>query len=413
LRASTAAPTLRQGWNLVATAVRPTASSTAATECMLPVPGRSRASAAAPRLGRGRGRGAKAVPSLGCDAAATASAAALGSSRAHTGPRCRPAKPRQATAAAALACTLVCASVESPPARAAAEMAMASLDACVARVFTSAEGPRLGATLDLDAYCPGLAEALRAGAGAGGSPRLTWAAAALSGDLSAAELLDLAALAAPPETTSDLVWSASQAKLAAILEEVLVTDDQGKGLDWWDRFLAWLRDLVKAQDDADLDWLEQLLASIDLSQETIDRILLVVLGLVVLAFVLLLVQELRAAGYFRGRRPIAVRHGAPPGPRTPAPTPGLSPSAIRGLSRQHQPAALLTLCIRNLATRGRLPADESRTNRELLRALAPDTAAPFAELVGLAEAASYGGYPVTDQVLARCFDGAGRILDAP
>lgn len=320
-------------------------------------------------------------------------------------------------APAALAGTLTFAPAQASTgalsASAGADAALASLDACVAALFAQEGSLRLDESADLAASCPGLAAAVRAGAGAGGSPRLEWAAAALADDLRVGELLDLAVLAAPPDQGAGLLWTESRTRLAALLEEVLATETEDDWFGWWDRFLAWLRDLVKTQGDADLDWLERLLASIQLSEETINRILMAVLALVVLSFVLLLSSELRAAGYFRGGRRTSVRAGPRPagahGPR-----PALSLSSVRDLARQHQPAALLTLCIEELMARGRLPADRSRTNRELLRALAPDAAAaPFADLVGFAEYASYGGYPVTDPVLERCFAGAGRILQTP
>jgi len=293
--------------------------------------------------------------------------------------------------------------------------AMASLDACIATLFSGEETPRRGRRVDLAESCPDLARALRASAD--GAPRIQWAVENLSEDPSTAELLDLKVLAAAPRDVAKLRWSRSPAQLREILQAVRLSEDDDQRLGWWDRFLGWLRDLVKRRSDADLGWLEGILDAIQIEAETANRILYGVLAVLILSLLALLLSELKAAGFFRSRRMADTGRGAWEGAlagRVPAADHDLGLSGIRDLATQRQPAAILRLCIRALIARGRLPDDPSRTNRELHRALARDsTATSFGDLVVLAEGASYGGYQVTDQVLTRCYTGAEHILEAP
>jgi len=286
--------------------------------------------------------------------------------------------------------------------------AIASLDACIETLFSQEAEPRLGRRVDLRELCPDLASALRAG----NTPRFEWAAGALSEDPTIGELLDLGALVAAPARNSGLRWSHTPAQLSALLEEVLLPDESSEGLGWWDRILAWLRDLVKTPGDADLGWIKKILDAITLGEEKAARILYGVLVLLIAAVVAIFVHELRAIGIFRARRRAGAVRCTPAAP-PPAPAPSLSLSGIRDLARQRQPAAILGLCIEELIKHGRLADDLSRTNRELHRSLASGpTATSFGDLVRLAENASYGGYLANDQVLARCYADAERILGA-
>jgi hypothetical protein len=250
-------------------------------------------------------------------------------------------------------------------------------------------------------------------AGVSPDPRVAWAGEILAADPSTGELLDLRVLLAQQIPRANPHWTRTRAELSQLLQDILSSEERLDPLGWWERILAWLRDLLRKQGDSDLRWLEGLLDSFTMSAEMAKRILYGITALALASLAVLFVYELRAAGHLR-RKDRGAAGACPATSDSPSVRRvQISLSGIRILAPQRQPAAVLRLCIQELIARGLLPNDSSRTNRELHRALSADEAETnFGELVQLAERTTYGGYPVTERVLARCYADAAHILGA-
>jgi hypothetical protein len=178
---------------------------------------------------------------------------------------------------------------------------------------------------------------------------------------------------------------------------------------FWGRFRRWLDDTFMQPTEQDSgDWLERLLGREPLSARIIATITYAALALVVALTLLIIVNELRAAGVFRRRARSKAR-------TLPADTPEARTVTWREIERAPQaerPALLLRLVIERLGHTGRLPAAASLTVGELeMRAALPDPEdrARLGELARAAERARFAASPAPPAVIERALE-SGRTL---
>ncbi len=180
-------------------------------------------------------------------------------------------------------------------------------------------------------------------------------------DLSVGGLVELRRLLTRSEPPP-AVRAPRVAQLAGVLSELQRNATAKRS--WWARFKQWLRDIFTPQPgDAEQGWLERLIGGIDLPQNAVRAIVWGALLLVLLLAGIVIVNELRLAGWWRGRRQNG-QHGAARG-ESGRRTPGLE--EVDRAAAVDQPRLLLQLIIRCLMEQKRLPPAGALTLNELER----------------------------------------------
>ncbi len=162
----------------------------------------------------------------------------------------------------------------------------------------------------------------------------------------------------------------------------------------WDRFIEWLKERYKDQDDSDSNWgwLIELLEKGSMPDWLAKTIYYVAIGLIIILAALIVINELRAAriGKWRGRRKNKVTSEWQPGL---ASIDELSWASIDKLPLQQRPGAMLRFVIDDMIERGWISDNRSRTNREMWRELRRKdtaTARQFDHAINLSERSVYG-----------------------
>jgi hypothetical protein len=259
-------------------------------------------------------------------------------------------------------------------------VAAAPLD--VLRKCADTASPAVNGVKALEAVCPGLQSAL---AEAGFDKILIegW-----HDKINAHTLADLSGLA---QYYARSQWHAPDtASLSKALESL--QEQAPKGSSWWQSLKTWVKNWLARSDSALASWLNRLLdrwsGSTDVSVTFLRMVTYCLTLLVVIAAVVIVVREIRAAGV--GRR---ARRGAGAEPsNTVAPTTDLELGLVAE-SATDALAALLRALVKRLLQLGRLRADRSLTHRELvLRSVfeSEEQRAAFAAVAFGAEASFYG-----------------------
>ena len=306
---------------------------------------------------------------------------------------------RLALAAAGILCASAVAGAQAghEPGR----VALAAIDACI---------PKLDPALDVgfervSARCPALSPALE---------RSGWAAWLPAGwkearnDLSAGSLAELRTLVA-----RELAAPAPDGPRPSVarLNEVLIglgpRAQQSASL--WARFRAWLRAVVERNHKVDdASWLDRMIQRSGRSQVVIDLVTYGSLVLVLTLAGVILVNELRAAGFIRSR---SREHAARQAAEAAAPT-RLSWADVDGAAFTDKPRLLLELVVSRLTDARKLPPAGAMTVQELTSAVKLEEPADRERLSEIARAAERARF--SDASLApRTVDSAleqGRAL---
>ena len=274
--------------------------------------------------------------------------------------------------------------------------AQQTLGACAAQAPAGTRG-----IVALEAACPGIEAALRESSLAANLP------ASWRESLDTRALRDLVALEQRYRQTPSP--APDPAALPAILEQ-LASEQIETDRTWWDAVKDWLRSWFAAQDPASGSWLDDFLERLAQSRHLIQVFTYVLLGIVVVAALAFIVNELRVAGVLARRSP-----PRPPGEAIHATQAPRRTEAIDDLDAAppaDQPAILLRLLVAHLVARGILRAERSLTHHELVtRATLPDVASQerFTRVARLAERILYG-HGAPDAALARAVIAEGRSL---
>jgi len=268
---------------------------------------------------------------------------------------------------------------------------------------------RLDATLDVGyariaARCPELTPALRQ------SPWAAWLPADWDrpdNQLSAAGLGELRTLlvrTAAGETARRP--APPTARVGGVLAAVMRSDEVRGG--WWQRFKDWLRQVFTPHARAEEGWLRRWLTDLNLSSEASEIIAWSALALIVAFAIVIILSELRAAGWLgRGRARAA------PGASHSTALAALSLEALEAAAPQEQPALLLELIAARLVEQQRLPPARALTARELSRgARLPEepARARLAELVTVSERVRFSEQQVAAASLSSAVHGGRWLL---
>jgi hypothetical protein len=271
------------------------------------------------------------------------------------------------------------------------------VDACAAQAAADIRG-----IVALEAVCPGVEAALREMGVIANLPG-GWRES-----LDRNALHDLGALAhryldMPAQTGPD------QRGLRAILD-ALAREQVDPPKSWWDAAKDWLRSWFDNRDDSAAPWLERFLDRLALSADLFKAIAYVLLCMVVVAAVLLVINELRIAGVLSRRKPRTMAIDGAVAARSDAVAQGLADLDAASLS--DQPAILLRLLVARMLANGALPEARNLTHQELVTSATfadGKHRVPFARVSQLAERVLYGG-GTTDANDARAVVADGRSL---
>jgi hypothetical protein len=260
---------------------------------------------------------------------------------------------------------------------AAASAPLDTLRACAEHTSYEVSGLK-----NLEAACPGLGDALQA-LGFGATLPDGW-----QGRLGVGALRDLAALA-QRYTAGNPRAAPKISSLAGVLAS-LARGQAPPTPSLWESLKAWFKHWLEGSDTALAKWLnralEQLSSRIEMPATLLEMIGYGLSAVVVVAAVVGVLRELRAAGVLRRRRAVGAEH-APTGGAQASDADLAQPPAVDVLS------SLLREVVARLLATGRLQAERGLTHRELVvhsRFETETQRAAFARLAGGAESIFYG-----------------------
>jgi hypothetical protein len=231
-------------------------------------------------------------------------------------------------------------------------------------------------------------------------------AGASPADLEPSAFADLATLVERYESPPAEVEGPSPPSAAA-LDDVLaeLKLEKPAALTIWQRIQQWYDEHFGANGDEARGWLEKWLQRFAPS-ETLVSYFVIVLGIVLVALTIVIVHnELRVAGVFRGGVLRKYSPLDPPSDDEQEPRGDFDDVARAPLVRR--PVLLLALVLERLRARGVLPSRDSLTHRELLQAarLSPPQSAAFGAVLDAAERVTFADWrpaeEEVDPVLAR------------
>jgi len=273
--------------------------------------------------------------------------------------------------------------------------------------------PRLDAQDDVGfdsiaARCPGLAQALEQ---SGVEQWLPQGWKETRNNLSVGSLTELRSLVERELATHVIARKPRAEKLGEVLAGL--GDQRAAGNGTWMRFKRWLRELMERHDREDREgWFDRMVHKVGLSDAITEIVTYVSLGAMVVLALIVVLNELRAAGLL-GRRARAVvdEDDANLAGMRPVPTLG----EIERAAPLERPRMLLELIAAKLTAKRRLPPAGAMTVRELSRSVNLDVAQDRARLATLAtttERARYAESGVPADALDSAYTDGRELLDS-
>ena len=199
------------------------------------------------------------------------------------------------------------------------------------------------------------------------------------------------------------------AALGPILDSLRAQQPE-RPLTWFERFKRWLRSIAERQERDSDNWLSRWLDKTRVTEAVATTLLFIALGLILAVTVLVIVNELRAAGVFRKRLAIEDESTAS-GMTTPADDATVD---LDTLPADRKVSMLLRMLVKTLVQSGRLRTERSLTHRELCARANFDDAGQresFQRVAALAERTVYGSSEVAASEVEPIVT-AARKLDA-
>lgn len=198
-------------------------------------------------------------------------------------------------------------------------------------------------------------------------------------------------------------------KLRPILDSLRAQEPE-RPQGWFERFKRWLRSMLERRGESPDNWLSRWLEERDVPDALAKGILYVALGLILALTVVVILNELRAAGIFRERR----KQGDALVAASAAPEAGDAAVDLDNLPVDRKASMLLRMLVTTLVQSGRLRTERSLTHRELTARATFDDAQQresFQRVAALAERTVYGSHDVPQEEVEPIV-AAARALDA-
>jgi hypothetical protein len=260
----------------------------------------------------------------------------------------------------------------------------------IASCSDSADAETIGLTA-LEEECPGPTRALEQ------SGYLPLLATSMRDQLDVYDLADVRAVddwyAQEDSQQGSAARELDVGTLGPILDS-LRTQTPQRPLSWFERFKRWLRSMADRQQGESDNWLSRWLENAAVTEKVAIAILYIALALILGLTILVIVNELRAAGVFRQRRADAADNIAP-GKAAPDEDAAVD---LDSLPVDRKASMLLRMLVTTLVQSGRLRTERSLTHRELSARAAFDDARQresFQRVAALAERTVYGSHEVS------------------
>lgn len=282
--------------------------------------------------------------------------------------------------------------------------ARAVIDSCMSRL-----DPQVDVGYDrIAARCPDLARTLEQSGFAQWLP-LGWKES--RNNLSAGSLAELRTVVERELETRASARTPRVERLGAILATLAEQRAQGTGT--WSRFKQWLRDLLERRERTEEEgWFDRMVSRVGISDAIVEVVTYIALGAMVVLAILVVLNELGAAGLLRRRA-----RGRPGDEETAALSLRAPPTfgEIERAPLPERPRMLLELVSAKLTALRRLPPAGALTVHELARSAELQEALDRERLIALAQAterARYAERPVPAPVLEAAFEHGRALLQS-
>jgi uncharacterized protein DUF4129 len=266
----------------------------------------------------------------------------------------------------------------------------------------SADEETVGLTA-LEAECPGLTRALEQ------SGYLPLLSTSLRDELDAYDLSDLLSVDDWYAKEDSAARQPDVATLGPILQSLRAQEPE-RPLTWFERFKRWLRAMADRREGDSDSWLSRWLDKTKVTEVVATTILYIALAILLGLTVLVILNELRAAGVFRKRLVIEIERDA-----SSAAAPAVDATVdLDSLPADRKASMLLRMLVTTLVQSGRLRTERSLTHRELCARANFDDAdqrESFQRVAALAERTVYGSSEVGASEVEPIVT-AARALDA-
>jgi hypothetical protein len=269
----------------------------------------------------------------------------------------------------------------------------------------SAEEETVGLTA-LEAECPGLTRALEQ------SGYLPLLSTSMRNTLDVYDLSDVLGVDDRYGEDSEQGSAAREldvSTLGPILDSLRAQEPE-RPLTWFERFKRWLRSMVERQQGDSDNWLSRWIENAKVTDKVAIILMFSALAVILALTILVIVNELRAAGVFRRR----LAHEADSAASSKA-VPGEDAAVdLDSLPADRKASMLLRMLVRTLVQSGRLRTERSLTHRELSARATFDDAGQresFQRVAALAERTVYGSQEVAPSEVEPIV-AAARALDA-
>ena len=271
----------------------------------------------------------------------------------------------------------------------------------IERCSDSADEESIGLTA-LEEECPGLTRALER------SGYLPLLSTAERDALDPYDLSDLLQIHSRYEQQGSAARELNVGTLGPILDSLRAQEPE-RPLGWFERFKRWLRSMADRQQRDPDHWLSRWLDQAQVTDAVATTILFIALALILGMTILVILNELRAAGVFRQRSAKAA--GSIAGS---AVAPADDAIDLDALPLDRKASMLLRMLVTTLVQSGRLRTERSLTHRELCARATFDNAGQresFQRVAAFAERTVYGSRDVSTTEVEPIV-AAARALDA-
>jgi hypothetical protein len=290
-------------------------------------------------------------------------------------------------------------------ATAAQDAATAAIDACLAELEGPQRKPEAGLK-EIVAQCPELKSILEHSPYAAWLPEEWWHQQLTSGSL--LELREHIEHESAARAAGTLDTSGVSAALGSLAEDL-----RASKVTWWDRLREWLRSRLQPEEEEQPTWLFEWLDKLSRHEAALRVAMYTLFGLIVIAAIWIVINELRAAGVFgvRARR-AALSAERRAGSRQ---VRELTLADIENSDPANRPSMLLALLLTAWARREDRAVDNSTTHRELAARIALEDSSQrmaFGRLVRCAERVRYAAVLPSRTEIDEAVSDARSLLDS-
>ena len=211
---------------------------------------------------------------------------------------------------------------------------------------------------------------------------------------------------------NDVNWVLDDQGLNDLLKGIRVFEKKDQSMEWWDRFLDWLKSKKPEKYEAEFQWLIKMINALMPSEQTLKIFTKVMIYCLIAISLGIIVWEIYLAGAFSRFGFQRKTNDAAKPVSTVTDQSGLVLAEVSQLSPSEQVSALLNYAITGLIDQQQLPEDRSLTNQEMSKYLQQKDAPAkhiFSQLVQQSEPVIYGNLQPGSVIVDQCWEMAELI----